>query len=161
MESLRIVGGEYVTVQLGPSAVGPLLSEWDTALMSAIHEGGGLGYYHCHGPSRNYVSDLFDLGIDALDPLEAAPWGDADLAGAQEISAGRCCLVGNLDDMEVLDRLPAAEVRRIARERVREAGSRGFILGGTASGTFGEHAARNFMVLVEVAEEYAAECGGG
>jgi hypothetical protein len=155
MEVLRIVGGEYVTVQLGPSGVEPLLGRFDVPLMDAIHEGGGLGYYHCHGPVMPFLADLCDLGIDALDPFEAPPWGDCDLVRAKEICAGRVCIVGNLDDMEVLDKYPESEVRRIGRERIRQAGPDGFVLGGTASGTFGEHAARNFLVLAEVAQEYA------
>jgi uroporphyrinogen-III decarboxylase len=151
MECLRIVGGEYVTVQLGPSAVEPLLGRFDTALCDAIHAGGGLAYYHCHGPIMRYLADLRDLGIDALDPLEAPPWGDCDLAEAKEILRGRTCIVGNLDDMEVLEKYPEEEIRRIGRERLAQAGPDGFVLGGTASGTFTEKGARGFMALAEVA----------
>jgi uroporphyrinogen-III decarboxylase len=97
-----------------------------------------------------WLDRLARLGIDALDPLEAPPWGDADLRRAQEILAGRVCIVGNLDDMEVLDKLPAEEVLRMADERLRETGGTHFILGGTASGTYGEHAARNFIAMAEM-----------
>lgn len=157
MECLRIVGGEYVTVQLGPRAVGPLLSRFDTALCDAIHEHDGLAYYHCHGAIMGFLADLRDLGIDALDPLEAPPWGDCDLAKAKEILAGHTCIVGNLDDMEVLEKCTEDEIRRIGQERIRQAGPDGFVLGGTASGTFTERGARGFMVLAEVAAEYARE----
>ena len=160
MECLRSIGGESVTVQLGPRAVEPLLSRFDTVLCDAIHEHGGLAYYHCHGPIMDFLADLRDLGIDALDPLEAPPWGDCDLAKAKEILAGRTCIVGNLDDMEVLEKYTEEEIRGIGRERIRQAGPDGFILGGTASGTFTERGARGFMTLVEVSEEYARGTAG-
>lgn len=156
IEAFRIVGGEYVTVQLGPAAVGPALQQFDSALCDAIHETNAIAYYHCHGPVMRYLEDLAFLGIDALDPLEAPPWGDCDLAQAKRILQGRVCIVGNLDDMEILEKQPADVVKRIGWERIRQAGPDGFVLGGTASGTFTEAGARGFMALVEVAEEYAA-----
>jgi len=165
LDCFRIVGGEYVTVQLGPRAVEPLLGRYDTVLCDAIHEHGAIAYYHCHGTIMRFLADLRDLGIDALDPLEAPPWGDCDLEKAKETLRGRVCIVGNLDDMEVLEKADLDVIRAIGRERIRQAGPDGLVLGGTASGTFTEHGARGFMALVEVADEYASgrqgrECGG-
>ncbi len=154
--AFRIVGGEYVTVQLGPRAVDELLTPFDTELIAVIHRHGGLTYYHNHGPIMRWLEPLADLGTDALEPVEAPPWGDCDLAEAQRRIGGRVCLVGNLDDMEIIDRLPAAEVKRIARERLQAAGASGFILGGTASGTYTERAAAKFIEMVRVAEEFGA-----
>ena len=150
----RLVGGEYVTTQLGPSAVPSLLKEPDTELVDIIHRHGGIAYYHNHGPMMRFLADLADLGIDFLDPLEGPPYADADLAEASRILDARVCMVGNLDDMEVINQRPTEEVKAIAAERLAAAGSRGFCLGGTASGTYTEHGARNFMAMVEVAEEF-------
>ena len=102
-----------------------------------------------------FIDQLAAIGFDALDPMEAPPFGDADLAAAGEIIAGRYCMVGNLDDMELLGKLSAEEIKAIARERAVAAGDAPFILGGTASGTYNEAAARNFIAMVEVAEELA------
>jgi hypothetical protein len=44
-------------------------------------------------------------------------------------------------------------VKALGRRRIEEAGTPGFILGGTASGTYTERAARNFIALVDVAQE--------
>jgi uroporphyrinogen-III decarboxylase len=140
---------------LGPAAFERLIAPHDTALVQTLRRYGAIAYYHNHGPIMRWLEPLAQLGIDALDPLEAPPWGDGDLRRAAEILGGRVCMVGNLDDMEVLDKLPREDVMRIARDRLREAGKEHFILGGTASGTYGERAARNFMALVEVAEEMA------
>ncbi len=105
------------------------------------------------------MAALAGLGIDSLDPLEAPPCGDCDLAEAKRILRGRTCMVGNLDDMEVVNRLPEREVLEIAAARLAEAGPDAFMLGGTSSGTYGEQAARNFIAMVRVAEEYGKRSG--
>jgi len=150
----RLVGGEYVTTQLGPSAVPALLKEPDMELVDIIHQHSGIAYYHNHGPIMRFLPDLADLDIDFLDPLEGPPYADADLTAARQALGDRVCMVGNLDDMEVINQRPTAEVKAIAAERLAAAGSRGFCLGGTASGTYREHGARNFIAMVEVAQEF-------
>lgn len=150
VDAFRIVGGEYVSVQLGPKAFARLVTPFDTSLVAVMHRHGAIAYYHNHGRVTKYLPALAALGIDGLDPLEAPPWGDVDLAEARKIAGDRLCFVGNLDDMEIIDRLPEDEVLRIARERLDAAGSRAFILGGTASGTYGERGARNFIAMAEM-----------
>ncbi len=59
-------------------------------------------------------------------------------------------MVGNLDDMEVLNKLPTEEVLRLGRLLIEQAGPDGFVLSGTASGTYGERAARNFLALADM-----------
>lgn len=150
----RMIGGELVTVQLGREAFDRLITPNDTRIVDMIHAHGGVVYYHNHGHIMRWLEPLAELGIDALDPLEAPPWGDADLARAAEILDGRVCMVGNIDDMEILGKLPYADIKAMGRKRLEETGGRHFILGGTASGTFGETAARNFFALLEAAEDF-------
>ncbi len=146
----RVLGGEYVTVLLGPQAFDRLVAPFDAPLVELVHRRNGIVYYHNHGPIMRWLDKLARLGIDALDPLEAPPWGDADLRRAQEILGGRVCIVGNLDDMEVLDKLPTEDVLKMAAQRLRDADRVHFILGGTASGAYGERAARNFIAMAEM-----------
>ncbi|HHW09145.1 MAG TPA: hypothetical protein GXX29_04140 [Firmicutes bacterium] len=155
VDVFRIIGGEYVTEQLGPAAVDKLLVPFDTEQIKLMHEYGVIAHYHNHGNMMPFLDALAGLGIDSLDPLEGPPFGDVLLREAKERLRGRVCLVGNLDDMEVLGKLPEEEIRKLGRERIEEAGPDGFILGGTSSGTFTEQAARNFIALVEVAKEMA------
>jgi hypothetical protein len=154
-DAFRIVGGEYASVQLGPSGFDALVLEQDRELTDIMRSYGAVSYYHNHGPVMNYMSRFREIGMDALDPLEAPPWGDADLRAAREICGDKVAFVGNMDDMEIVDKLSREEVERIALERVEAAGDRGFILGGTASGTFTEHAVRNFIALAELMERRA------
>lgn len=156
IDAFRIVGGEYASVQLGPKGFDALVLEQDKQLMDIIHSYGAVAYYHNHGPVMNFMSRFREIGMDALDPLEAPPWGDADLKEARAICGDKVAFVGNMDDMEILDKRSTQEVSDLARELLAAAGDRGFILGGTASATYSEHAARNFIALVDVVESVTA-----
>ena len=154
VDAFRIVGGEYASVQLGPEGFDALVMPFDTELVDLMHRHDAIAYYHNHGPVTRFLDRFDELGIDALDPLEASPWGDVELKTAKSQIGDRVCLVGNLDDMEVVENRDVEEVKAMARECLEQAGPDGFLLGGTASGTYTERGARNFMALVEVSEEY-------
>jgi hypothetical protein len=150
VKGFRIIGGEYASVQLGPRAFDELVVEHDRRLVEVMHRHGALAYYHNHGPMMRYLEPIAQIGIDYLDPLEIPPFGDADLARAAEIIGGRYCVVGTFDDMEVLEKWPIAKIEKAAQEHLRLFGSRGLCLGGSASGTYTERAARAFRAMAEV-----------
>ncbi|MER3474868.1 MAG: hypothetical protein C4335_12790 [Armatimonadota bacterium] len=143
----RIVGGEYASTQLGPVAYDRLVRRYDKELVALIHHYGAIAYFHNHGPIMRYLEAIVDIGIDALDPLEAPLWGDCDMPKAKDILRGRVCIVGNIDDMEVMNRLDTDEILAIGEKLIEQAGPDGFVLSGTASGTYGQRAARNFIAL--------------
>ncbi len=159
VDAFRIVGGEYASVQLGPSGFDQLVMPFDQELVALMHRYGAMAYYHNHGPVSAFLDRFAELEIDALDPLEAPPWGDVNLADAKRRIGDRICLVGNLDDMEVVETRDPDEVKRMARECLEMAGAGGYLLGGTASGTYTERGARNFMALAEVVVEYGRSRG--
>ncbi|MCZ7646148.1 MAG: hypothetical protein M5U26_12810 [Planctomycetota bacterium] len=154
VRAFRIVGGEYASVQLGPGAFRRLCVPFDRELIRTMHRHGALAYYHNHGKVRRYLDDFIQIGMDALDPLEAPPWGDIDdLGAARRALGGRIGVVGNLDDMEVLESLELDEIENIARQRLWQAGPGGFVLGGTASGTYRERGARAFLAMCDVVDK--------
>lgn len=155
VDAFRVVGGEYASVQLGPAGFDALVLEQDRELIDIIHRHGGVAYYHNHGPVMRFMTRFREIGMDALDPLEAPPWGDADLGKARAACGDKVAFVGNLDDMEVLEKLDFEQIRPMVIERIDAAGDRGFILGGTASGSYTEKAARNFIALAELSKSLA------
>lgn len=155
VDAFRIVGGEYATEQLGPKGFNALVAPYDTELVRIMHRHGAVAYYHNHGSVSQFLERFADLGIDALDPLEVPPYGDVDLRDAMARIGDRVCLVGGLDDMEVLETRDEETVKAMGRWCIEQAGTKGYILGGTASGTYTEQAAHNFMALAEVAEAFA------
>ena len=156
VDCFRIVGGEYASTQLGPKAFERLVVEPDRKLTALMRRYGALAYFHNHGPMMRYLEPIARIGVDFLDPMEMPPYGDADLRRARDIIAGRYCIVGTFDDMEVLGKLPIDEIRRQGRRRIEQYGTRGFCLGGSASGTYGERTAEAFCALAELAEEMAS-----
>lgn len=155
VDAYRIIGGEYATEQLGPSGFDALVKPWDTELHRIIHKYGGIVYYHNHGDVDIFLETFAEMEMDALDPLEVPPYGNVDLADAKKRISDKVCLVGGLDDMEVLESLDEETVKDMARKCIEAAGPDSYVLGGTASGTYTEKAARNFIALVDVVKEYA------
>ena len=154
VDGYRVVGGEYATEQLGPSGFNALVKPFDTELTRLVHRYRGFIYYHNHGDADAFLEDLAELEIDALDPLEVPPYGNVDLADAKSRIGDRVCIVGGLDDMEILESLDQETVENMARKCIEAAGPDSYVLGGTASGTYTEKAARNFIALVDVAKGY-------
>lgn len=155
VDCFRIVGGEYATQLMGPRAWDELIVPFDKPLIDMIQAYGGIVHYHNHGNMRRFIEKIADLGIDSLDPIEQPPYGDIEMDEAMARVGGRVCLVGGLDDMEVLEIRSREEVLRLGAELLERVGPIGYMLGGTSSGIYGEAAARNFIALVEVAERYA------
>lgn len=157
VDAYRIIGAEYIAEQLGPLAFERVGRETDAEVVDVIHQYDGIAYYHCHGKMDAYIEDLVATGIDALDPIEVEPYGDITLGAASERVGADVCLVGGLDDMEVMETRDLETVLRMGAECLDAAGPSGYCLGGTASGTFTEPAARNFMALVDLAVEFATQ----
>jgi hypothetical protein len=151
----RVIGGEYASTQLGPGAFEELVVGHDRRLVDIMHRRGALAYYHNHGRIMGYLDAIARIGVDYLDPLEMPPCGDVVLERARDLIAGRLCIVGTFDDMEMLGKWPVERVKAAACDRLRRFGTRGICLGGSASGTYTEQAARAFLALVEVAEATA------
>ena len=92
-------------------------------------------------PDDGLSHPLRDIGMDALDPLEAPPWGDADLtcrSRAVRREASRLWAIWTI--WRSWTSWTQTAVVRMALERLEPAGDRGFILGGTASGTYTQRA---------------------
>ena len=152
VDCVRIVGGEYATQLMGPSAWRELVAPLDARLVEMIHAHGAIAHYHNHGNMRRFVGQIADLGIDSLDPIEQPPYGDMTMEDAFQQVGERVCLVGGLDDMEILETRPLDEVRPQAAALIGRVGRRGWMLAGTSSGIYTERAARAFIALAEVAD---------
>jgi len=150
VRAFRIIGAEYASTQLGPAAFDELVLPHDQRLVQLIHAHGGVAYYHMHGPIMDYLDRVAQIGVDFLDPVEMPPYGDADLQRAREIIEGRFCIVGTFDDMEVLGKWPLEKIEQAALERLEQFGTLGICLGGSASGTYTEQAARAFCAMAEL-----------
>lgn len=155
VDCVRIVGGEYATQLMGPRAWEELVVPYDGPLVEMIRGHGAIAHYHNHGYMQRFIGRIADLGIDSLDPIEQPPYGDMEMDEAYRLVGDRVCLVGGLDDMEVLETRPLDDVRRMGAELIERVGREGWMLGGTSSGIYTERAAQAFIALVDVAEAAA------
>ena len=155
VDCFRIVGGEYATQLMGQRAWDDLVAPFDGPLVEMIHSHGAVVHYHNHGNMRRFLELIAALEIDSLDPIEQPPYGDMEMDEAAALIGDRVCLVGGLDDMEVLETRGVDEVRRLGADLIERVGSCGFMLGGTSSGIYGERAARSFIALAEMAQVLA------
>lgn len=155
VDCFRVVGGEYATQLMGQRAWDELVVPFDKPLIEMMHSYGAIAHFHNHGNMQRFLDKIADLGIDSLDPIEQSPYGDIEMDEALARVGQRVCLVGGLDDMEVLETRSREEVLRMAANLLERTGKLGYMLAGTSSGIYSEPAARNFIALVDVAERYA------
>ncbi len=147
VDAFRIIGPEYASTQLGPDAYERLVVPYDRELVALIKGAGAIAYLHNHGPIMRYLPMIREIAPNALDPVEAPPWGDFVPERARELLGEEVCIVGNLDDMEVLDKRPFEDIWAAAERLMQALGKRGLVLSGTASGIYGVQAAENFLML--------------
>jgi len=138
---------------------------YDKMVNDAIHQIGGKLRAHCHGNCMEFLEQMVDMGIDAIEPLEPAPFGDVDLAEAKRRMHGRMMLSGNIPSQNFPSCTPD-DVRQWVREAIQAAAPGG----GFALRTTGGHAGvnidldkdvlanviRNVEAYIEAGLEYGA-----
>jgi len=87
---------------------------YDKVVNAAIHRHGGRLRVHCHGKCGDFLETFADMGADSIEPLEAAPRGDVDLADAKRRVGRRMLLSGNV----ACERFAACSAQQV-REEVR------------------------------------------
>ena len=94
---------------------------YDKAVGQAVHAIGGRWRAHCHGRCMAYLEKFSEMGIDALEPLEAPrAAGDCDLAEAKRRVGDRMLLSGNIASQQFYRTTPE-QVRQEVKDAVRAA----------------------------------------
>lgn len=154
--AFRSIGAELASQTLmDPSWFPKLVLPYDSELHAEMRRDGGIAYMHCHGRIREILEQVADTGPTALDPIEQPPGGDLSLAEAKRRIGDRVCLVGNLDDLQVIGAASREELLAAGAECIDAAGPAGYVLGGTASGIYTPEMAEGFIVLAEASRRYA------
>lgn len=96
-ELYRLCGPEYATPPyLPPELFARLVVPYVREMVDLIHEKGALVRFHCHGKIGQVLDLIAETGADAMDPCEAPPDGDIELADVKRRVGDRICLCGNL-----------------------------------------------------------------
>jgi len=152
----RIAGAELASQTLmGPGWFEKLVVPYDSELVKIIHQYSGIAFYHCHGKIRAVLDKIADIGIDVLSPIEAPPSGDVSIEEVQERIGDRVCLMGNLDDFEVIGKLDYLSLNILCHKLLDRVGKRpGFILGGTESGVYTPKILEGFLNLARIVKSF-------
>jgi uroporphyrinogen-III decarboxylase len=99
----------------------PALKKWSRMCRAA----GVATVLHSCGKSRALVDLLAEeADVNCINPLEVAPMGDVDLAEVKRARGRQISLMGNLHTTDVMLRGTPDDVRRAARQALRDAGKR-------------------------------------
>ena len=55
--------------------------------------------FHCHGPVRDIMDDIWNMGFNFIEPFEPPPRGDVTIAEALSCADGRGVVFGGIDDV--------------------------------------------------------------
>jgi hypothetical protein len=130
VETIRAIGAAGVAPWFAVTAHEMLIPPWlgmahfdewvvpyDQAVNEAVHRIGGKVRAHCHGNCMAYLERMAAMGVDAIEPLEAPPYGDVDLKEAKRRVGGRLVLSGNIPSQD-FNRLRPAEVRALVKQAI-------------------------------------------
>jgi len=83
---------------------------YEKKLIDAIHEQGAHTVYHNCGYAKTFYEAYCELGMTIWETVSEPPQGDNNLAEAKKATAGRICLLGNLDQIHFLKTATPQEV---------------------------------------------------
>ncbi|MGC8977171.1 MAG: uroporphyrinogen decarboxylase family protein [Candidatus Ratteibacteria bacterium] len=106
---------------------------YDKKLIDLIHNENKLVWVHCHGDMAPVIKRFIDMGVDCLNPVEPPPVSKITLKEMKQISKGKMCLEGGVED-GAFDTLKPEKMKELV-EKIIEEGKEGggFILCPTSS----------------------------
>ena len=150
---------------LGKAHFNKLVFPFDSRVNDAVHRIGGRHRVHSHGNSGEFLELFADMGVDAVEPLEPAPYGDNVLAEAKKRVGKRMLLSGNVVSQAFyLDSFKVADVRDLVKRAIAEgAPGGGFTLkttgGAVGNGKTREQCIKNIecnLALIDAWREFGS-----
>lgn len=145
---------------LGREMFDEYVFQYDVETNKVIHEVGGLVRHHAHGPVFNHLEHWAEMGIDTMEPMEMAPFGDTVLSEAKKLMGKRMSFGGNIPTQRFVD-ITKDEIERLVCDAVEScAEGGGFILKG-ASTVCGLNSFKTYEQLDRIIEacEHFVEAG--
>ena len=156
----RVCGPEYATPPyMPPECFDRFVTAQVRGMVDLVHAAGAKARFHCHGKIGQVLDMIVRTGADALDPCEAPPDGDIELAGVKRRVGDRLCLFGNVQ-LKLLEHGTTEQVAKAVRgcmDAAKRGG--GYIIMPTAApinSPLAGKSADNYRCFIET----AVECGG-
>jgi len=154
----RVCGPEYATPPyLPPECFDQYVTPYVRDMIGLVHDAGAKARFHCHGRIAQVLDMIVATGADALDPCEAPPDGDIELADVKQRADDRLCLCGNLQ-LKLLEHGTVEQVTETVRACMDAAKRNGgYIIMPTAApinSPLAPKTADNYRRYIETALEY-------
>ncbi len=109
---VHCVGGNVPGGFLGKRTYDRYILPFEREYIQFVQQNGTPAMYHNCGEVMNLVESYVDLGVRVVEPFSPPPLGDADLAKAKSIVAGRYVMLSGIDQVNVLQKGTVDDVRR-------------------------------------------------
>lgn len=152
---VHCIGGNVPGGFLGRKTYDEYILPFEKRYMDIVQENGTAGLYHNCGEIMNLIESYKELGARVIEPFSPSPLGDADLAKAKQVVNGDYVMIGNIDQVNVLQKGSIDDVRKITEETIKIGKPNGgFIL---QSADFLEYGTpfENIETYVETAKQFA------
>jgi len=109
---VHCVGGNVPGGFLGKRTYDEFILKFEKRYIDFVQQNGTPAMYHNCGQVMALVESYKDLGVRIVEPFSPAPLGDADLAEAKRRSGGAYVILSGIDQVNVLQKGTAEEVKR-------------------------------------------------
>lgn len=152
---VHCIGGNVPGGFLGRKIYDEYILPFEKRYMDIVQENGTAGMYHNCGEIMNLVESYKTLGARIIEPFSPPPLGDADLDKVKHLVNGNYIIVGNIDQVNVLQRGTVDKVKKVTEQTLKIGKpDGGFIL---QSADFLEYGTplENIEAYVETAKQFA------
>jgi hypothetical protein len=123
---LELGGGDGCASVISPKMFDTFVAPYDAPLIQAAHDAGQRVSYHLCGRLMPMLSSAAAMKPDAIETFTPAGMGgDADLAKARELLAGRIAMIGGFDQFHFFTGCTPEQTRAEVRRCFAEAGPTG------------------------------------
>ena len=116
---VHCVGGNVPGGFLGKKAYDRYVLPYEKRYIDFVQQNGTPAIYHNCGQIMNLVESYKDLRVRVVEPFSPPPLGDADLAEAVRIVDGDYVIIGNVDQVNVLQNGTVDEVKRETEHAIK------------------------------------------
>jgi uroporphyrinogen-III decarboxylase len=116
---VHCVGGNVPGGFLGKSAYDRYVLPYEKRYIDFIQQNGTPAVYHNCGQIMDLAESYKDLGVQVVEPFSPPPLGDADLAEVIRIVDGAYVIIGNIDQVNVLQNGTVDEVKRETEQAIK------------------------------------------
>lgn len=116
----RIVGPEYAAPPyMPPELFRRFVTPYVSQYVRMIHSAGAFARLHVHGKIGRLLDQFIEMGVDATDPVEPPPDGDATVSKVKAAIGDRVCLMGGIE-LKFLENNDEKSVEKLTRQIMAE-----------------------------------------